>query len=901
MGALEQVLQPVLQAKLDPGRSSSFEIARPRRLAAGSGAAAVCTVIQAPAGYGKTTLLRSWCSELSAEGHAVCWFRCDRDDNSIGTFLHGLTAALSAAGLASLPRVGDVSDDPAWKPVLVAIIAAIDRAGRPVWILLDDFHEIVAQPLRDALSFLLSYAPASFHLVLSGRRRPLVPLAHLAASEQVRWIRAEDLRFDLAETRRFLQAQIRSELDPFSIEHLLEVTKGWPAGLRLIADDIARLKRREDAIATLAGVTPGVSDYFKECVMAALPPGAGDLLVRAALLDEVSRPVCNAVIGIQESGTLFDLLSCDDLFVEQRDERGDVYAFHPLFRAFLLARFDLSDLTAAPLHRRAGHYFADAGQWPQAVQHAFAAGDTQMGLDWAQRCAGQVIGKGDPLRVANWVSSFPGQELNDRWPLLAVVGTAYALSLRLDDARTIAATIEGIIAADADSEKARELSLGLKGLWLCIAYMSDDIPLMVALADRYSQANDERWPHLMVSNALIHGNLLAGHIDRARQFEPLGQSEMDDPNSVFSVAYQMCLLGLCDVAELKLADAEARFSGAYHMVEPGSGGQTAATALCASLLAAVHYEHDELEVAESLLFGCLEQIGQTGFVEALQNCYLTLARIHAAREDWKVAHSILDRGAIIARRRNLPRLRGACLAERIDFALRQGQIGKAQTLLSELGWIAPEAGTAARSAQAYVRQLHLRAGGVVAMACGRAKQACGIFERYIASDGWDAYAILRTRIHFAAALEAEGKLLQAQDQMATAVVSAAPGNLVRSFLDAGPAVRKLLGDVLPRLAGGSPDHEMVAYLDRLSNALGRHHADDAPLTKPRPSQTSALTEREFRLLACVRRGLTNKEIAGELGIGIETVKWHLKNVFGKLKVRNRAEAVACAADEPWRP
>lgn len=903
LGALEQVLQPVLQAKLDPGRSSSFEIARPRLLSAGPSAMAVCTVVQAPAGYGKTTLLRNWRKELSDEGKAACFLRCDRDDNSVAAFLRGLTTSLSAAGLDGLPRIDDVSAGPAWKPLLAAIIVAIDRAGCAVWVMLDDFHEITDPVLRDALSFLLSYAPAGFHLVLSGRRRPFLPLAHLAASGQVRWIRTGDLRFDLAETRQFLQAQVGAELDPFDIEHILEATQGWPAGLRLVVADIARSKRKEDAVAALEKVTPGVRDYFMECVLAGLSPDACELLPRAALLDEMSRPACNALIGGQETDALFNLLARGDLFAEPRDEGGDSYAFHPLFRSFLIGRLTLAEVDIAPLHRRAGQFFADAGQWPQAVQHAFAGGDTQAGLSWAQRCAGQVIGKGDPLRVANWVSCFPGEELNDRWPLLAAVGTAYALSLRLDDARTIAATIEGIVATNADRGEVHELSRGLKALWLCIAYMSDDIPLMVTLADRYSQASDgdDQWPHLMVSNALIHGNLLAGNIDRARQFEPLGQAEMDEPDSAFSVAYQMCLLGLCDVAELKLTDAEARFSGAYHLVDPGSGGQTAATALCASLLAAIHYEHDELETSESLLFGCLEQIGQTGFVEALQNCYLTLARIHAARQDWKVAHSILDRGAIIARRRSLPRLRGACLAERIDFALRQGQIGKAQTLLSELGWIAPEAGIAARSAQAYVRQLHLRASGVVAMACGRTKQACSIFERYIASDGWDAYAILRTRIHFAAALEAEGKLLQAQDQMATAVISAAPGNLVRSFLDAGPAARKLLGDVLPRLAGGSPGHEMVGYLARLSNALDRHHAGDAPRAKPRPSQISALTEREIRLLACVRRGLTNKEIAGELGIGVETVKWHLKNVFGKLKVRNRAEAVACAVEDPWRP
>lgn len=900
---MDHAVADVLPAKIDPGRTAYVEIARPRLGPVGRGTAASCIVVQAPAGYGKTALMRQWRRQALADGEVFGFLRCDRDDNDIASFLRGLAAALpeAGAGMAGPPADGD------WKPRLNALIAAVGRLGRPVRLVLDDFHAIESAAVCAALSHLVAYAPDDFHLVLSGRRRPLLPLSHLGASGKIRWLRADDLRFDLGETRQFLEAQADVELDPFDIEPFFEATQGWPAGLQLAANDIARVKRKEDAIAAFTGLTADVSTYFDECVIRGMAPETADLLTRISVLDEIARPACAALVGGREAGFLFDILAQGEIFADRRDERGDVYVFHPLFRTYLRTRLDRSDdLSAAELHRRAGAHFAATGQWPLAVQHAFSSGDTRTALEWAERCAVHEIGKGDPVRVTAWLGDVSGEDLTDRWPLLAAMGTAYALSLRLDDARTIATAIEGIVAGSPDGPEKGKLAVYLKTLQLCIAYMSDDIPLMLGLAERFVEASerDDHWPRIVVSNALIHGNLVAGEIERARQFEPLGQSEIDDPNELFSAAYQICLLGLCDVAEVKLMDAEARFRRAYGLAEKNSGRKTAVTALCACLLAAVSYEHDRLEEAETLVFGRLELIEQTGFVEALQNCYLTLARIHAARGNWKVAHSILDRGVLFARRRSLVRLRGACLAERIDIALRQGQTGKAQALISELGWIVPESGFAARSAESYVRQLHLHASGLVALARGKAKEACAIFERYIASDGWDAYAILRARIQFAVALEAEGRLLQAQDEMTEAVVAASTGGLVRSFLDAGPSARALLKVVLVRLQDSPRSSAIGGYLHRLAAALARVETDGRqagePAAKPRVAQSATLTDRELGLLLLVRRGLTNKEIAGELGIGVETVKWHLKNIFGKLNVRNRAEAVACAAGETRR-
>jgi len=902
---LDQVVARVLPAKIDPGRNAFVEIARPRLQSGARGVPAFCTVVQAPAGYGKTALLRQWRREMPA-GHVFGWLRCDRDDNDVRTFLRGLTAALSSAGLGNLPDI-EASDGLEWKSQLNAVIGAIGQAGLSVWLVLDDFHEIVSEQVCAALSHLSSYPPEDFHLVLSGRRRPRLPLSHLAASGRVRWLRAEDLRFDLRETRQFLEAQADVELDPFDIEPFFEATQGWPAGLQLAAIDIARAKRKEDAIAAFTGLTAEVSSYFDECVMDPMQPGAADLLTQLSVLDELARPVCEVIVGAGETGFLFDLLAQGELLADRRHERGESYVLHPLFRTYLRTRLDRSEaFSASDLHRRAGAHFAGLGQWPQAVQHAFSSGDTKTALEWAERCAVYEIGKGDPLRVTGWLGHVSGEELSDRWPLLAAMGTAYALSLRLDDARAIAATIEGIVAASADGPDAGKLAAYLKTLQLCIAYMSDDIPLMLGLAEGFIGARDrdDHWPRIVVSNALIHGNLVAGEIERARQFEPLGQSEIDDPNEFFSAAYQICLLGLCDVAEVKLMDAEARFRRAYGLAEKSSGRKTAVTALCASLLAAVSYEHDRVEEAETLVFGRLELIEQTGFVEALQNCYVTLARIHAARGNWKVAHSILDRGVLFARRRGLVRLRGACLAERIEISLKQGQVGKAQALMSELGWIVPQTGVVARSAESYVRQLHLHASGLVALARGRTKDACAILERYVASEGWDDYATLRARIQLAVALEGEGRLLQAQDAMGDAVLAAAAGGLIRSFLDAGAAARALLKLVLDRMANDPRAMASATYRSRLSQALAREDADGqrggVVVDKPRLAQAAMLTERELDLLSRVRRGLTNKEIAGELGIGVETVKWHLKNVFGKLKVKNRAGAVACAAADPRR-
>lgn len=857
------------------------------------------TVLNAPAGFGKTTLLCQWRAALLDQRDRVAWLSIDEGDDDPDDFAAALLLAVEAAGQpagTTIDLIGRGAAGP-WKQVLTELIGKLEATSEPLWLMFDDYHRVRSDGVGEAMAFLLSHVPDCLQIVLAGRSKPRLALAQMRAANRLRELSAGDLRFDLDETRRFFLTELPAEVDLFDMERLVELTQGWPAGLRMAAQDLTLTKRRKDALTGFANLSENVENYFEECVIADMPPDELVLLSRASILDELNHSLCAAVAGEDGIDRLFRRLKLGELFAERVDDKGEHFKLHPLFQKCLRSRLDrMTEADPRTLHGKASGWFAQRQDWPQAVHHAFASGNTAQALEWAEQCALTEVGRGNLSTVLGWVGRIPYDELLHRRPLLAAAGTAYALSLRLEDARTVAAAIETVIASSPPGPDIDRLSLYRKVLRICIAYMSDDGLSLLSLAKEFHEpgAAEQTWPRSVICNAFVHGYLIAGDIGQARASEWRGPVEYDDPAGLFSAVCQICLLGLCDVAEGHLEDAERRFRDALDLAEQRAGWNSAPTVLCASLLATVRYEQDDLDDAEALVVGRLELVEQTCFVEALQACYLTLARVHVTRRQWQAAHSLLGRGAELGRKRDWLRLRGACTAERLRICLLQGRTAPAQALLSALRSMVPAKTCADRSPGSYVGQLVLLSEGRILQETGKPQQACIVLDRYIREASWDDYSALQAGIPYATALLACGKRGQALEAMADVIVRSEAGGLLRSFADAGPTAVALAVAAIGFLRESGDGRASPDYLARLSDTLGRAASDpeanSAPFSVWDPSVQ--LTARERDLLARVQHGMTNKEIAQDLDIGIETVKWHLKNVFGKLKAKNRTEAIA---------
>ncbi|MGO4831397.1 hypothetical protein AB4144_03745, partial [Rhizobiaceae sp. 2RAB30] len=360
------ILRTILRSKLAPRGLSFRDVPRPRLLQAIlDPQKPALAILSAPAGFGKTTLLCQWRAALLEQGDSVAWLSLDESDDDPCEFAAALSAALKVAGIA-VDRPGA-----SWKQTLLTLIDRLEEVPTPLWLMLDELDRANSDGVGEAVTFLARSAPDHLRIVLAGRSGPTLPLAHMRAANRLLELSMSELRFDLDETRRFFQAELPAEVDLFDMDQLVELTQGWPAGLRMAAKELASAKRPKDAVSAFAGLSEHVRDYFEECVVANMPGEQLALLTRASILDELNPSLCASLAGPDGTGSLFAGLNFGELFADRIDEREEQFRLHPLFRKFLRSRLDrLPAEDPRVLHAKAAEWFADLEDWPRAVHHA---------------------------------------------------------------------------------------------------------------------------------------------------------------------------------------------------------------------------------------------------------------------------------------------------------------------------------------------------------------------------------------------------------------------------------------------------------------------------------------------------------------------------------------------------
>jgi LuxR family maltose regulon positive regulatory protein len=370
------------------------------------------SVIKAPAGFGKTSLAVEWANRLSQSGSSVAWFSIDAADNQPTQFLFYVSHALQRAhdGVASsaidLIREASLIRPPAIVSALINGLAEIDEEA---CLFLEDYHSLSDPAIHDALAFLLKHAPSHFHLVLVTRTEPPLPLAVLRAQNQLLEIDAAALRFDLEETRQFLEHEDLGSLDPPQLRLLHERTEGWPAVLRIVAATCSQSGQNfGQYVRQLSGTSRPISAYLAE-MMDGLPGDMALFMLRTAVLDRLPAALCQAVAQHKSSQEFPEVIADRQLLLVPLDRDGRWYRYHTLLSAYLRHRLeaDVGEEEIATLHRRASHWFASQELWTEAIQHAVAAGDTEQAASWIKNTAMALVKKGDLLTLLGWQRLFP--------------------------------------------------------------------------------------------------------------------------------------------------------------------------------------------------------------------------------------------------------------------------------------------------------------------------------------------------------------------------------------------------------------------------------------------------------------------------------------------------------------
>lgn len=865
----DAVVRPRLLARLDEGRR--------RKL----------TLVSAPAGFGKTTLVSGW---VAGRASPVAWLSLDEEHNDLARFLIYLVAALRDAepgvGDTALPLLSTPQPPPA-DQILATLINDLE-AVTDLALVFDDYHAIASASVDRALGFLVEHLPPQVHLVVATRAEPDLPLARLRARDQLVELHALDLEFTPAEATEFLDATMGLDLAAADVAALERRTEGWIAGLHLAAVSLRGQGNAAHFIASFTGSHRFVLDYLAEEVLHGQGAGIRDFLLRSSILDRLCGPLCDAVVanpGTPGQQTL-EYLEGANLFVVPLDDERKWYRYHHLFRDVLRQRLlqkgdpasREGGVRAADLHGRASSWFEANGFELDAFLHAASADD----LDRAERL---IAGTGMPLyfrgagaSVLTWLESLPEAELVAR-PALRVA----LLTLLTFAGRAVSSVEEQLDAAEAaltgsDSDESARNELGhIAALRAMLAIPHSRGQRIVAQSRRALELlhPDNQPIRTTAIWTLGFGSQLCGDHDVAKRSYTDAISLAEASSNTMAAIAAYTSLGQLQESEGDLSSAVDR----YRRVVELAGDPPLPAACEAHLgLARVLYAWNDLDAAQVHGASCRRLAPQLESVGTPASCGVFLARIRLARGDLAEAASLLEEAEAFVRRNGFEHLEADIAATRASLLLRQG-----------------DAAAAAHVVHTYDLPISKARIHLARSAPSAARQLLGRQRRQAASGGMHA-ELLETLVLQSLASVADGSPEEAMEPLAQAIALAEPSGFVRVFVDEGLPMARLVfrkeaREIAPR------------YVDTLRAAF----AAESDVASGEPSHPLAggstqrflyepLTEIELKVLRLVAEGLSNEEIGERIHRAVSTIKGHNRVIFAKLQVERRTEAVARARE-----
>lgn len=855
------------------------------------------TSIKAPAGFGKTSLALTWLECLRARGVQVAWMSLDREDDEPARFLHLLAQALQPlcgdAGASAIGLTAAASLVPA-RSVVSTLINELVEVGDEVCLFLDDYHLVSVPAIHDAVAYFIENAPSHVHLVICTRSDPPLPLARLRAANALLEIDASALRFDLDETRHFVEHECPGKLPAASIRSLFTRTEGWAAALRISASVLSRGDAAPDAkLASPSGASRPFAAYLED-MLKRLPEGMVEFMLRASILDRLTAPLCEAVTGLKASQGMLEAIAARQLLLEPMDLEGQWFRFHHLMAEYLQQRLQRQHPDELPaLHRRACEWYAQEAQWTDAVRHAIAAGATEEAVALIGRCAMALVTKGDLLTLLGWQRQFPAHLMRAQVKVTLAIAWGMALAMRFDEALPMLDAIEqDADGPDRDTESIRWECQAIRAV---VFALQDDARRSLEIARAcLARPSTDVWTLNVTSNVVRFGQWKAGRLEAFYSVPWIPHSIEEDQRNVFASVYRLSLLGHVEMQQLHFPIAERYFTDAMRLAEHHAGPRSVAVAQVAPMLAQIRYEQGRLDEAEALVADLMPVIDSAVFLDSALMAYRLLVRIAAARSNTFHACALLDQGQALGHARKWDRLTAAALVERTRLYLPDMRFTEAAASVSQLDRLADSASAAGISAAAEIDTYRRLASAYLAMAQGRTQNAVDALNaglQHLRERQAD-YLALRLRTVLALAWFAANERSRAVGIFREVLQIAAPAGVYQSMIDHGPQIVALLQAVRDDTRGGTQTKPLAAYLDRLlegSRALYR--LGD---TSERGAERESLSARERDIVELIAQGQSNKEIARTLGIAPETVKSHVKSLFVKLAVEKRAQAVARA-------
>jgi LuxR family maltose regulon positive regulatory protein len=903
---------PLLQTKLyiprtrpDPAtRLRTSLVPRPRLVEQlDEGLPGKLTLISAPAGFGKTTLVSSWLEHVNLP---AAWLSLDEDDNDLARFLTYLIATLQTIQ----PEVGtevlallQSSPLPPSHTLLTLLINDLTAISERFILVLDDYHTIENETIDQALDFFLDHLPPLMHLVLTSRVDPNLSLSRLRASGQLNELRSAELRFTPAETARFLEQMTGLSLTAAELAALDRRTEGWVAGLQMAA---LSLQQREAAavsqfIEEFSGSHRYIMDYLVDEVLQRQPAEVQTFLLYTSILDRLCGPLCEAILregkaprggqgfapspvapDVSTAQELLAYLEHANLFINPLDDQRQWYRYHHLFVELLRHRLQQTyPDRVAPLHLSASQWYAQAGLTGPAVRHALVAQAFDRAAALVEQVAPAMIQRTELTRLLTWLEALPEDEVQAR-PLLAlyycrllyVSGQIEQVTVRLE-------AVEAMMAADV-TKRIPEVRAHIAALRSFLARETGDMAAAIDLS-RQALADLPELDPLLRAMAAV--NLAIAYYIQG-EFELASQLLTETIASGQTAQLTTSTLSAIFV-NTQLLHTQGALRGALQLCQEGQelvarrGWQDfpAAGFLYVAFGNLLRERNELSKAAEYLEKGV--NLGQAGgHPHILISGYVWLARLRQTQGDLSGSQEAIQAALQVVQDHQVSRFwplpPAACYQARLWIA--QGDLPAASR------WAQNSELNPADTPVTFLDEAENLTLARLLIAQGSLEEAEALLLRLhqgTAAAGRNG-SLIEILILQALTFAVQKCGEEALSALAQAMSLAEPEGFVRIFLDEGAPMAELL-----RQAVAQDLH--TSYALHLLDALGEAAPAPQPLIEP-------LSERELEVLRWVAAGYSNQEIAQELVIAVSTVKKHINNIYGKLEVGSRTQAVARARE-----
>ena len=887
-------------------------VERPHLLASlNAGLGGKLTLVSAPPGFGKTTLVSEW---IRGCDHPAAWFSLDKNDNDPSRFLMYLIAALQRID----PKIGidvrvvlEESQSPHFELLLTRLISEMARFPGKSILVLDDYHVIDSKQVHDIINFLIEHLPPTIHLVITGRADPPLPISRLRIQGDVNEVRTPQLRFTKKEAAAFLNDRMGFDLPPEGIAALEARTEGWVASLKLAAISMQGRDDRSKFITEFSGSNRYVIDYLVDEVMARQPEEVQIFLRRTSILDRFCAPLCEYVVGGSADMDVIDYLVRSNLFLIPLDDHRQWYRYHHLFADFLSQRLRESERDKiAELHRRASEWHEREGWMDEAIHHALDAGDMESATRLVDGIAIDLLVRAEANKLLKFVEQLPS-DLCQGYPMLCILH-AWALVFmgQLEKVEPVLSFVE----SNQPTAPGVPYPGYVKTVRAYLATRQGDLDQSIKLSEQalaeMSRATPGRFTLIFRGAAVIWLGLnhrLRGNLDQARQlFREAADLNQKAGNYFAALA---CFEQLADLAVIRgqLHQALELYRRGLKIAQTWKDrqGRPQSSLMAAAgpelALGTVLYQLNDLAGAEAPIRHSAN-LFELAEHWAKMHSYTMLAYLKQAQGDVEASAELFLSACAVEETIRAQRSNASDRLRLTQLAILLSRVRPDMAdFLTDAYRRIENSGMHANdhvdfsSPDGYPRERVYTELACLLIALDRSAEALPLLTRLLDA----AVAMerqgdeIRYLVFIALAQHALGNMQAALDSLSKALTLAEPHRYVRLFVDEGQPMAELLRSAV--LHTISPDYASKLLAAFSKDVPGAVPIDNEP-TVPTQMLAEPLSDREIEVLRLMAEGFKYKEIAERMFVSINTVRHHTRNVYGKLDVNNRTQAIGKAKE-----